>query len=138
MKLVTNCFHFWCKKLHFCTLNYLTLLTMSSLWFVSGKMDETLTSPLYAMLCIAITGIASAAISFTYVFLKLKINHVIKKLLLFGTAQQAVGYGVIASSIVVSFIQGFISKLTCIFGFISFAASILGSQSVVTMISVIR
>ena len=101
-------------------------------------MDETLTSPLYAMLCIAIIGIASAALSFAYVFLKLQINHVIKKLLLFGTAQQAVGYGIITTSILVSLVQGFISKLTCIFGFTSFAASILGSQSVVTMISVIR
>ena len=90
------------------------------------------------MLSIVITAIVSSLICFSFIFLKLKINHVIKNLLLFGTAQQAVGYGILSSSIVTSIVRGARNKITCFLGFTSIAASGLGAQTTVSLISVIR
>ena len=104
-------------------------------------MKVLLTSPTkadIAILCFGIIGVVSAALCFAYIYSKLKINHVIKKLLLFGTAQQAVGYGILFSSVITSLVLGFRNKLTCFWGFTSIAASGLGAQSIVSMISVIR
>ena len=90
------------------------------------------------ILCIVIIAIVSSLICFSFIYSKLKINHVIKKLLLFGTAQQAVGYGILSCSIITSIVLGARNKFKCFLGFTSIVASGLGTQTTVSLISVIR
>ena len=47
----------------------------------------------------AIIGIVCAVTCFGFIFKKLKINYVIKKLLLVATVQQSLGYGIFFGSI---------------------------------------
>ena len=91
-----------------------------------------------AILTIVLISIVSSVSCFAFIYFKLKINKIIKNLLLFGTAQQVVGYGVLFLSIINSIVKGFRDKLSCFFGFTSIAASCLGAQTTVSMISVIR
>ena len=85
----------------------------------------------------AIIGIVSAITCFGFIFKKLKINYVIKKLLLVATVQQSLGYGIFLGSILaIGF--GIQNKVTCFFSFTSIVASIIGSQASISMISVIR
>ena len=85
----------------------------------------------------AIIGIVSAITCFGFTFKKLKINHVIKKLLLVATVQQSLGYGTFFGSVLaIGF--GIQNKVTCFFAFTSIIASTLGSQASISMISVIR
>ena len=85
----------------------------------------------------AILGIVSAITCFGFIFKKLKINYVIKKLLLVATVQQSLGYGIFFGSILaIGF--GIKNKVTCCFAITSFIASTIGSQASISMISVIR
>ena len=85
----------------------------------------------------AIIGIVSATTCFGFTFKKLKINHVIKKLLLVATVQQLLGYGIFFGSILAIWF-GIQNKVTCFFAFTSIIASTIGSQASISMISVIR
>ena len=85
----------------------------------------------------AIIGIVSAIACFRFIFKKLKINYVIKKLLLVATVQQLLGYGIFFCSILaIGF--GIQNKVTCFLAFTSFISSTMGSQASISMISVIR
>ena len=85
----------------------------------------------------AIIGIVCAITCFGFIFKKLKINYVIKKLLLVATVQQLLGYGIFFGSVVaIGF--GIRNKVTCFFAFTSIIASTLGTQASISMISVIR
>ena len=85
----------------------------------------------------AIIGIVSTVTCFCFIIKKLKINHVIKKLLLFATVQQSLGYGIFFGS-VLAMGFGIKNKVTCYFAFTSIIASTIGSQASISMISVIR
>ena len=62
----------------------------------------------------AIIGIVCAVTCFGFIFKKLKINYVIKKLLLVATVQQSLGYGIFFGSILaIGF--GIQNKVTCFF-----------------------
>ena len=85
----------------------------------------------------AILGIVSSITCFGFIFKKLKINHVIRKLLLFATLQQSLGYGIFFGSILaIGF--GIQNKVTCFFGVTSILTSTCGSRASISMISVIR
>ena len=81
--------------------------------------------------------IISALASFVFIVRKLKINHMIKKLLLFATLQQAIGFGIYVS-INIAFASGFKNKLTCFLAITSVGASIIGTQTSISAISIIR
>ena len=85
----------------------------------------------------AIIGIVCAGTCFAFIFKKLKINYVIKKLLLVATVQQLIGYGIFFGSILaIGF--GIKNKVTCFFAFTSIIASTIGTQASISMLSVIR
>ena len=84
-----------------------------------------------------IVVIISALASFAFIFWRLKINHIIKKLLLFATVQQAIGFGIYVSSNI-SFASGFKNKLTCFLAITSVGASVIGTQTSISAISIIR
>ena len=90
-----------------------------------------------ALIFSAIIGIASAITCLGFILKKLKINHVIKKLLLVATVQQSLGYGIFLGSIL-AIVFGIQNKVTCFFAFTSIVASAIGSQASISMISVIR
>ena len=69
----------------------------------------------YFLSATGILGIISALSCFGFIFLKMKINHVLKKLLLFATIQQAIGYSTFLCSLIL-FGYGFGNKLTCFLG----------------------
>ena len=81
--------------------------------------------------------IISALVSFAFIFRRLKINHIIKKLLLFATVQQAIGFGIYVS-INIAFASGFKNKLTCFLAITSVGASVIGTQTSISAISIIR
>ena len=69
----------------------------------------------YSLIATGILGIISALLCFGFIFFKMKINHVLKKLLLFATIQQAIGYSTFLCSLIL-FGYGFGNKLTCFLG----------------------
>ena len=91
----------------------------------------------YSLLLSATIGIISSACCFYFVLKKLKINHIIKKLLLFASIQQCLGYGILFSSMML-FIFKIKNKVTCTLAFVSFGETAIGTQSVITIISLIR
>ena len=86
---------------------------------------------------LGIVVIISALASFAFIFRRLKINHIIKKLLLFATVQQAIGFGIFVSSNI-SHASGFKNQLTCFLAITSVQASIIGTQTSISAISIIR
>ena len=104
------------------------------------KMSIDLSGPTKSNIALifgAILGIVSSIICFGFIFKKLKINHVIKKLLLFATVQQSLGYGIFFGSILaIGF--GIQNKVTCFFAFTSIIGSTIGTQASISMLSVIR
>ena len=91
----------------------------------------------YFLIATGILGIISALACFGFIFFKMKINHVLKKLLLFATIQQAIGYSTFLCSVIL-FGYGFGNKLTCFLGMASIRASSYGTQASITAISIIR
>ena len=87
--------------------------------------------------CSGILGIVSAIGCFAFIKLKLDINHIIKKLLLFAAVQQAFFSGTFLWSII-SLTSGIQNKFICWLAFTSIRASNLGSQTSISMISIIR
>ena len=86
---------------------------------------------------IGILTVISALTCFTFIFRGLQINHVIKKMLLFATAQQAIGYGIFVVSVVL-FVYGLKNILTCFLAVTSLLASAIGTQTSVSAISITR
>ena len=85
----------------------------------------------------AFLGIISSLCCFYFIVKKLKINQIIKKLLIFASIQQAFGYGILFSSVMLAIYQ-IKNKLTCALATASFGVSGNGTQLVITMISIIR
>ena len=86
---------------------------------------------------LGIAVIISALASFAFIFWSLKINVIIKKLLLFATVQQAIGFGINVCCIV-AYVSGFKNKLTCFLAITSARASVTGTQTSISAISIIR
>ena len=86
---------------------------------------------------LGIVVIISALASFSFIFVRMKINHIIKKLLFFATAQQAIGFGIFVSSLV-SHASGFKNKLTCFLVITSIRATVNGTQASISAIAIIR
>ena len=86
---------------------------------------------------LGIVVIISALASFSFIFVRMKINHIIKKLLFFATAQQAIGFGIFVSSLV-SHASGFKNKLTCLLVITSIRATVNGTQASISAIAIVR
>jgi hypothetical protein len=91
----------------------------------------------YLLIATGILGITTALACFGFILVKLKINHVIKKLLFFVTIQQAIGYATFLCSVIL-FGNGFKNKLICFLILVSIRASSHGTQASITAISIIR
>ena len=92
---------------------------------------------LWITIAIGILVVISALTCFAFISGGLQINHVIKKMLLFATAQQVIGYGIFVVS-VVSFVYGLKNILTCFLAATSVLASAIGTQTSVAAISITR
>ena len=124
-----------------CTFLFLSVLTTyfkpkAWMWF-SIKMKPSDDTLKILFQCGGILGIASAIGCFAFIAKKLEINHVIKKLLLFATVQQAFFSGTFLCA-TISIYFDLQNKLTCFLSFTSMVASTLGSQATISMISIIR
>ena len=91
----------------------------------------------YCLIFGAVLGIISSTGSFYFIVTRLKINDVIKKLLLFASIQQFLGYGIFFGSIL-SHVYRIKNKLTCCLAFTSIGSTTKGTQAVISMISIIR
>ena len=100
----------------------------------SAKMGVTF---LLIPIALGVLAIMSALVCFYFIFVKLKINHIIKKLLIFANVQQAIGFGIFVTSII-SHASGFKNKLTCFLAITSIRASLIGNQASISAISIIR
>ena len=92
---------------------------------------------LWMPITIGILTVISALTCFTFIFRGLQINHVIKKMLLFATAQQAIGYGIFVFSVVL-FVYGLKNIFTCFLAATSILASAIGTQTFISAISITR
>ena len=100
----------------------------------SAKMGVTF---LWIPIALGILVVISALVCFYFIFVRLKINHIIKKLLIFANVQQAIGFGIFVTSII-SHASGFKNKLTCVLAITSVRASLIGNQASISAISIIR
>ena len=91
----------------------------------------------YFLIATGILGVTTALACFGFIIVKLKINHIIKKLLLFATIQQAIGYAIFLCSVIL-YGNGFKNKLICFLILVSIRASSHGTQASITTISIIR
>ena len=85
----------------------------------------------------AAIGITTSICCFYFITKKLRINRVIRILLLFASVQQFLGYVIFLGSIILH-MKNLRSKLTCFFTYFSFGATMSGTQNVITLISIIR
>ena len=83
-------------------------------------------------------GILSSVCCFYFIVRKLKINQVIKSLLLFAIVQQFVGYGIFFVSLTVLHIHEIRNKITCFLVYNFMGTMLKGTQTITTMISIIR
>ena len=88
-------------------------------------------------IALEILVVISALVCFYFIFVRLKINHIIKKLLIFANVQQAIGFGIFVTS-TISHASGFKTKLTCFLAITLLRASVIGNQASITAISIIR
>ena len=86
---------------------------------------------------LGILVIISALACFYFIVVRLKINHIIKKLLIFANVQKAIGFGIFVTSII-SHASGFKNKLSCFLAITSVRASVLGNHASIAAISIIR
>ena len=110
--------------------------------FCITKMTETSPPPNggiadYFLLFGSFVGTISSICCLYYIEKKLKINHVIKKLLLFAGIQDFLGYGIVFSSMML-IVHKIKNKITCFMSISSFGVTMMGKQLVHTMISIIR
>ena len=106
------------------------------------KMGEESTSSegyifVKTQICFALFGIVSSTCSLYFILRKLKINHVIKKLLLFASVNQIFGYGILFGSLLIQFYQ-IKNKVTCFLAINAWGLTMKGTQTVISMISIIR
>ena len=92
---------------------------------------------LWIPIVIGILVVILALTCFAFIFRQLQIHHVIKKMLLFATVQQAIGYGIFVCSMVL-FVYGLKNILTCFLAATSILASAIGTQTSVSAISITR
>ena len=92
---------------------------------------------LWIPIAIGILVVILALTCFAFIFRRLQIHHVIKKMLLFATAQQAIGYGIFVF-LVVLFVYGLKNILTCFLAATSILASAIGTQTSLSAISITR
>ena len=92
---------------------------------------------IFIPIALGILVIISVLACFLFIYKRLKINHIIKKILLFATGQQAIGFGIFVSSLV-PHVFGFKNKLTCFLTITSLRASVIGTQTSISAISIIR
>ena len=92
---------------------------------------------LWIPIAIGILMVVSALTCFAFIFRGLQINHVIKKMLLFATAQQAICYGIFVFSVALC-VYGLKTILTCFLAATSTMASAIGTQTSLSAISITR
>ena len=83
-------------------------------------------------------GILSSVCCFYFIVKKLQINQVLKSLLLFASVQQFVGYGIFFMALMVQHISEIRNKMTCFLVYNSMGTMLKGTQTVTSMISIIR
>ena len=91
----------------------------------------------FAFISTGILGIVSSISCFAFIVFRLQINHVIRRLLLFATVQQAIGYGMALCSLILG-ISGLTNIVTCFLGFTSLSWLAFGTQTCISAISIIR
>ena len=91
----------------------------------------------YFLLVGSFIGIISSIYCLYFIVKKLKINHIIKKLLMVACVEQFLGYVIVFCSVVL-FIFEIKNKVTCFTAISSFGVTFMGKQLVITMISIIR
>ena len=89
------------------------------------------------ILCGGISGLVFSGVCFAFAYQKLKINQVIKILLLFASLQQTIAYAVVFSS-TMAIILGFKNKITCYLVATSIETSMSGTRMCIAAISIIR
>ena len=85
----------------------------------------------------AVIGIMTSICCFYFITKKLRINRVIRVLLLFASVQQFFGYVIFLISIIFH-MRKMRNRLTCFFTYSSFGTTMSGTQNVITLISIIR
>ena len=85
----------------------------------------------------ATLGILSSVCCFYFILKKLKINHVIRLLLIYVSIQQFLGYITFLCSMILH-VNKIRNKLTCFFAYFSIGATTIGTQTIISMISIIR
>ena len=90
-----------------------------------------------AFICTGMIGMVSSISCFSFILIRLQINHVIKRLLLFAMVQQAIGYGTALCSVILG-ISGLTNIVTCFLSFTSPLALGFGTQTCISAISIIR
>ena len=85
----------------------------------------------------AVIGITTSICCFYFITKKLRINRVIRVLLLFASVQQFFGYVIFLISIIFH-MRKMRNRLTCFFTYSSFGTTMSGTQNVITLISIIR
>ena len=88
-------------------------------------------------LCGGISGFVLSSVCYAFIYLKLKINPVIKKILLFLAIQQAIAYAIVVSCMI-AIMLGFKNKITCHLVKSSIGISMSGTQTCIAAISIIR
>ena len=97
---------------------------------------EELPAPILSIVG-AVLGITSSVVCFYFIAKKLKINHVIKKLLLFTSIQQIFGYGMLLGSTIAQ-LNKIKNKLTCFIAFASFGLTMKTTQALISTVSIVR
>ena len=91
--------------------------------------EEEVPVPIFSIVGASL-GIASSTACFCFIAKKLKINHVIRKLLLFGSVQQIFGYGMLLGSTIAHYNE-IKNKLTCFIAFASFGLTMKTTQALI-------
>ena len=107
------------------------ILSRDSLSNLSMKINRVF------MVCGGLLGILSAILCFFFIYFKLKINHIIKKILFFAVVQQVIGYIVSVTSLILV-LNGFINKFNCSLLATSIPTITCGTQMCIASISIIR
>ena len=91
----------------------------------------------YYNVCFGAVGVITSASCLFFIIRKLKINGLIKNLLLFANVQQLIGYNLFLVSRVLQYIYNK-NKWTCYLAFVSIGSTMKTTQLIISMISVIR
>ena len=89
------------------------------------------------ILCGGILGFVLSIACYAFAYLKLKINPVIKKILLFAAIQQAIAYAIGVSS-TIAIMLGYKNRITCYLIGSPIGTSMSGTRMCITAISIAR